>query len=134
MRFVAAAAKDSSLIRIFRVEDSSLFKELRKQYCIGPIVSLSFDTNSLTHSSKSLDSIDGSTEESRFLMASDRMGNVEVFYTKEETQATGSRQTGAILSNRVSVFSFLGDFFPYFESEWSFANYKNYEEKRDPIS
>ena len=132
LKFIAAAAKDSPVIRIFRVRDSSLFKEIRKQYCLGPLVNLRFD-NAFLNSAKGITSADEQT--SNYLMMTDKMGNMELFFVKEhqEDPKMGLKSSDNLISNRRSMFSFLKSFVPYFDNEWSFAFLKNFEELKDPV-
>ena len=85
LKFIASAAKDSSVIRIFRVEDSSLFREIRKQYCIDSIVNFNFDVNFLSNGTIT----EASQQESSYLLMSDKMGNVEIFYIKDHLDDKG---------------------------------------------
>jgi hypothetical protein len=80
LKYIVIAAINSNVIRVFRVEDQSLFKTLKKWICQGPISSLSVDVNFLNDPKGE----NAEAQRSNFVLVSDKEGNLEVFYLEAE--------------------------------------------------
>lgn len=106
--FLAVSSVTNGVIRIFDLVSGKLSKEVRRSFLATDINSLSFDTGS-----------------GDWLLVSDRLGDSEVFYVHKKGREELEMN---IVHNRKSYLSFLGKFFPYFGSEWSFAKYRNSDE------
>lgn len=106
--YLAIAPKDGNIIRIFNLRTGKLTKEVRRSFMASEISSMSFDR------------VNGD-----WLLVSDNFGDSEIFYVHKDRKNEAELN---MIQNRRSIFKFLGGIIPYFNSEWSFASYRNAEE------
>jgi len=111
---VATASEKGTVIRIFDSETGTLLTELRRGSEYAQIFSLAFDVNS------------------KWLACSSDTCTVHIFSlnaNKKEGTAAGDENSQVSAKNAKSKFSFLKGFSNYFDSQWSFAQFKVLDHK-----
>jgi WD40 repeat protein len=116
-RLCATASDKGTLIRVFSTADGKLMQELRRGTDKAGIKCISFDKSS------------------KWLACTSDKGTVHIFSLAEtykvvyegghETHEEGKGDT----KNPTSVFKFMKGLIPYFNSEWSFAQFRIHDSK-----
>lgn len=98
---VASASERGTIIKIFQTKDGALIQELRRGAKPAEIYSLTFDYKSL------------------YIACISNQGTTHIFNVKSENNKVENQKS--IIGN---VYSFFGGVSEYFNSEWSFAQYR----------
>lgn len=109
---VATASEKGTVIRIYNTEDGALLQEVRRGSEYAQIYSIAFETLG------------------RWLACSSDSGTIHIFslkiseQEKEDIEKDSKEQSKLEAKNPKSKLSFMKYIMPYFDSEWSFAQFK----------
>jgi len=112
-RLCATASDKGTLIRVFSTVDGKLMQELRRGTDKANIRCISFDKSS------------------KWLACTSNKGTVHIFSLAETYKMgyEGDHEAHKDIKNKTSAFKFMKGLIPYFNSEWSFAQFRIQDSK-----